>query len=178
MGSSLCTIGLVAMFALLGSLPILFGKIVYQYLQWLTPLSGIIIISMGLIMSFGVYLPNLPIPVVHAHTKRLGISGFVLYGIAYGMAALGCSAPILLSVIMFTFSSGSFFQGLIAFIFYAFGMGSTLIVLSVIFVTLGEPILHRFGQRVEKLRKASGILLVVIGLYLIYYFAKLYIHGF
>ncbi len=177
-GSSLSTIGLMAMFGLLGFVPILFGTIVYQYIPWLILVSGIIVISMGLTVLLGIELPTFPVFVMRSHASRGGISGFVLYGIAYGMTALSCSSPIFISVVVFTFSSGNFFQGIVLFIFYALGMGSTLITSTLIFVFVGEPILHKFVESVEKLRKASGILLIVIGLYLIYYFAKSYLQVF
>ncbi len=177
-GSSLSTIGLMVMFGLLGFVPILFGTIVYQYIPWLILVSGAIIISMGLTVLFGVDLPALPMFVMRSRLSRGGISGFVLYGIAYGMTALSCSSPIFISVVVFTFSSGDFFQGIILFIFYALGMGSTLIASTLIFVFVGEPILHKFAKSVERLRKASGILLIAIGLYLFYYFAKSYWQAF
>jgi len=156
------------MFGALGFLPSLFGALVYQYLPWLIPVSGTIVMFMGIVMIFGLQFPSLSIS--SSAPRRVGLGGFVLYGIAYGMATLGCSAPIFLSVVMFALSSGGFLESLVAFIHYALGMGLTLVALSIIFVKAGEPMLRRFVGGVERLRVMSGVLLIVTGLYLIYHF--------
>lgn len=171
-GSVLCTFGLTLVFAALGVLPSVFGALVYQYIPWMIPVSGTIVVIMGLGMIFGLEFPKLysfsSVP------QRAGLGGFVLYGIAYGMAALGCSAPIFLSVVVFAFHSGGFLRGATIFLVYALGMGLTLTAISIVFAKAGEVVLHKFTSGLQTLRRSSGVLLVAVGLYLIYYFYTVY----
>ena len=171
-GSCLCTLGLVAVFVALGSLPSLFGAVVYQYVPWMIPVSGIVVAAMGVAMMLDF---RLPIPVLFSFApRREGIVGFVLYGVAYGMASLGCSAPVFLSVVVFAFSFGSFFQGVMVFCLYALGMGITLMLLSIAIAKAGEHLLSRFVRRLQVIRRASGILMILTGFYVSYYFFRIY----
>jgi len=171
-GSILCTLGLIIVFSVLGCLPSLFGSATYGYLPWMIPLSGVIVISMGVALILGFESPRFAFFLPAPH--RQGLAGFVLYGIAYGLAALGCSAPIFLSVVVFALSSGRFLEGVEVFSFYALGMGSTLAALSAVFAKAGELVLRRFSHRLERMNLVSGTLLVAIGLYLMCYFYTVY----
>jgi len=90
--------------------------------------AGLMVISMGAIMVAELKFPA-PFVVSRA-PRRGGLVGAFLYGVAYGLAASSCSAPIFLSVILYAVVAGGPLgplHGAITFVVYAIGMGIPII---------------------------------------------------
>jgi cytochrome c biogenesis protein CcdA len=83
------------------------------------------------------------------------------------LAGVGCSAPIFLSVLVYAISSG-LINGVITFITYALGMGVPLIITSVLLAEAKEYIIRKISRATPLLQKSSGIVLIIVGIYLLY----------
>jgi len=170
-----CTLGILAVFSAIGLATSVLRLLAPQHVPLLGLLAGLIVISMGVGVMVELKLPALF--AVARGPRRRGLAGAFLYGVAYGLAASGCSVPIFLSIVLYAIAaSGPLgpLYGTIAFLVYALGMGTSLIAITVLAAKAKELVLKRVAGATPWLQKASGALLIAIGAYLIYYHLLLY----
>ncbi len=166
LGGGICFLGLVSIFSIFGFISSIVGKLIYPFISWLVLVAGIIIILMGLSMLAGAKFPTLFIPI--RASGRKGIIGMFLYGIAYGLATFGCSAPIFFSILLFSIVSGGILNGIITFLIYALGMGIPLILTTILVVRAKELVCRRVLKVMPFVQKMGGSILIIIGIYLLY----------
>ncbi len=65
--------------------------------------------------------------------------------------------------------SGGVLNGVLMFLVYSLGMGLPLIVTSVLVARAKEVMIGRISRATERLQRLSGVILVAVGIYLIYY---------
>ena len=122
-------------------------------------------------------LLNLKMPFISLNivpSKNKGLIGLYTYGIIYGLAGVGCSAPIFISVLFYSMSKG-LSQGALSFVAYALGMGAPLIVTTVLLSQAKDYVIQRINMATEKLQRVSGAVLVAVGIYLIYFYYITYL---
>jgi len=171
-GGLACTLGLITVFAAIGGLASSLGELVPQIIPLLDIAAGVILIAMGLGNLLNLKTPFISLNIVPS--KKQGLLGLYTYGIVYGLAGVGCSAPIFISVLFYSMSKG-LAQGILTFVAYALGMGAPLIVTTLILSQTKDYMIQRINMATEKLRRASGAILVAVGLYLIYYYYATYL---
>ncbi len=171
-GGLACTLGLITVFAAIGALASSLGELVPQIIPLLDIAAGVILIAMGLGNLLDLKMPFISLNVVPS--KKQGFLGLYTYGIVYGLAGVGCSAPIFISVLFYSMSKGPA-QGVLSFVAYALGMGAPLIVTTILLSQAKEYMIQRINMATEKLRRVSGAILVAVGLYLIYYYYITYV---
>ncbi len=167
-GGIACTLGLVTIFSIIGALATALGGLLSVYIPLLEIVAGIFTIFLGIIIMFELKYPIFGLPI--KAPKQKGFIGLFLYGIAYGMATLGCSAPIFFSILSYAIAAGSILQGIVTFIVYAIGMGLPLLIVTVLIVKTKKFILTRIVRLIPLIQKISGMVLVFIGIYLIYFY--------
>lgn len=101
----------------------------------------------------------------------------VAFGIGYGTASLGCTLPVLLALIGTATTSGSAI-GLVG-IFAAYGIGTmtTLIGIAVAAAAARVGVLARLKRLVPHMHRLSGVLLLVAGMYVTYYWGQILLKG-
>ena len=171
-GGFACTLGLITVFAAIGGLASSLGEFVPQIIPLLDVAAGVILIAMGLGNLLDLKMPFLSLNIVPS--KKQGFLGLYTYGIVYGLAGVGCSAPIFISVLFYSMSKG-LAQGILSFVAYALGMGAPLIVTTILLSQAKDYMIQRINMATEKLRRASGAILVAVGLYLIYFYYITYL---
>ncbi len=171
-GGLACTLGLITVFAVIGGLASSLGELVPQIIPLLDIAAGVILIAMGLGNLLDLKMPFLSLNIVPS--KKQGFLGLYTYGIVYGLAGVGCSAPIFISVLFYSMSKG-LAQGVLSFVAYAIGMGTPLIVTTVLLSQAKDYMIQRINMATEKLQRASGAVLVAVGLYLIYFYYITYV---
>jgi cytochrome c biogenesis protein CcdA len=163
-----CTLGLVVIFSIIGVIATSLGSLLSIYIPLLEIVAGIFTIFLGVIILLELNTSLFGVP-IKAPTQK-GFIGLFLYGIAYGMATLGCSAPIFFSILSYAITAGSFVLGIVTFIIYALGMGLPLIIITILIVETKKYILNRLVRLTPLIQKGSGFVLILIGLYLIYFY--------
>lgn len=129
---------------------------------------GLILIILGLItISPGGIVFNVPVPSLEF------VGGFylssLLYGVVYAFASLSCSLPVFLMVIFTSASSGGFLGLLTSFIAYALGLITPMMTLSVAIIYFKGVIERPYSSLASNFKRISGILLIVGGLYLLFF---------
>jgi cytochrome c-type biogenesis protein len=98
----------------------------------------------------------------------------LLFGAGYGAASLGCTLPLFLVFLGLSLSSRDVAETLIVFAAFGVGMALVLTALAVSAALLREGIATRLRALLPYAAKLSGALLVVCGLYLTYYWARVH----
>ncbi len=158
-------LGAFLTFALIGGALSLVGTALGAYLPYLNLALGLLLIALGVLslLGRGVGLG------VGARAPRGGGPGeFFLFGLAYGLASLGCTLPIFLAVVGFAFAKGPG-EGLLALLAYGSGMAGALTAIGVLVGFGKEELvrgLRRAGRWIEPL---GALLLLAAGAYLAAY---------
>ncbi len=166
LGGGTCFLGLISIFSIFGVISTVVGNLTYSSISLLVLVAGIMIIIMGLAMLVGAKFPTLFMPI--RASGRKGLIGMFLYGIAYGLATFGCSAPIFFSIFLFSIVAGGILNGIITFLIYALGMGIPLILTTILVVKAKELIYKRVFKAMPYVQKIGGLILIIIGIYLLY----------
>lgn len=165
-GGIISTIGLVTVFSILGLGSFLISGLIRPYLTLLTVFSAIVIMIMGLLILSGFSFPSTFLR-LQGSSKR-GMTGFFIFGIAYGLGAAGCTAPVFFSVLLFGMLDGGMFGGILTFTFYALGVGIPLIITSILVATTKRSMISKIRDITPKLHRFSGVVMILVGIYLIY----------
>ncbi|MFZ5944987.1 MAG: cytochrome c biogenesis protein CcdA [Bacillota bacterium] len=156
--------GLSITFSLMGliaaSLGLVFGQGIGSFWPYLT---GIIALIMGLNL---LEVFNLNFPGLKSTTKIVGgYHGAFLLGLAFGFVASPCATPVLAVLLTFTASTGKPLYGGAALFAYGLGQGVPLILIGT-FTSMVKG-LDRVKPWGDKIKKISGIIMVIFGIYLL-----------
>ena len=120
---------------------------------------------MGLSLLEVFYLP-FPAFIKEMPTKDYGkILSPIILGLAFGLVATPCSTPILLVLLGYVAYEGSLIFGLILLIAYA--LGHSIILLACGTFTGFIKKIGNFRQWTSYITKFSGIILILLGIYLV-----------
>ena len=165
-GGLACTLGLMTLYSAMGMLASGLGAVLSTVIPVVNLLAGLLMIAMGGATLLHVNLPF--IQVGASPSRRQGLVGLYLFGLIYGIAGVGCSAPVFVSVFFYALSGG-LLNGVLTFLVYGLGMGVPLILTSVLVARAKEVMIERISKATERLQGLSGLVLVAVGLYLLYY---------
>jgi cytochrome c biogenesis protein CcdA len=161
------TAGIITVFSIIGMLASFPSVILPQIVPALELVAGAIIIVMGIIILLEIRLPSLGIRL--NIEKRKGLIGSYIFGVTYGLATVGCSASLFLLVLSFAMGKGTLIS-ILTFSVYSLGMGFPLIITFILIAQARETIVKRIIRATPFLHKISGILLIIVGVYLIYFY--------
>jgi cytochrome c-type biogenesis protein len=164
-GGAASTAGLIAIFSFIGLGSSLIGGLIKPYITLFPVFAAVILIILGVLILAEV---NLPYLINIGPSNRKGLTGFFIFGIAYGLAAAGCTAPIFLSILLIAVMGSGTFGGLLTFLVYALGVGFPLIITSVLVASAKQPLISRIRNLTPRLYKLSGVVIILVGFYLIY----------
>ena len=170
--SGVVTLGFVVFFGIIGAILSLGGQALITFVPWMAVLIGVALILLGIYLTFGGHVyTNLPARLAGRLSKNgnLGIKGFLIFGIAYGIAALSCTLPIFLVVVGSALAMKGFTSGLLQFVSFALGMGFVITMVT-IGSALFKEIVNRWLHRlVPIVARFSGLLLIFAGGYILYF---------
>lgn len=116
------TAGFVLLFSVLGVVFSSGGRAISEYFPYTSLVVGVLLIAAGLTTLLGRAIPELTVPGVTLSDTG-SVRGMFLYGVAYGVASLGCALPIFLIVVGAASASSSWLTSFVQFLNFALGMG-------------------------------------------------------
>ncbi len=120
--------------------------------------------------SFGLFLKA-----SHLVHKKYGKKlGPFLYGVAYALAAMGCSLPMFL-VIVSGSAAFDLSSAILSLFSYFLGMATLMVPVSVLTSLSGGLFSRRFMSLMHYVERATGLILLLTGLYLIWYEARAFL---
>jgi len=160
--------GFLAVFAALG-IPINAGfSGIYAAMPWFTIVIGVIFIGLGAAMLLGHGL-TITLPRLDRSGRDRGLGSMLLFGASYAIASLSCTLPVFLIYVAGTARRENLVSGLVAFLAYGAGITLVLLVLSLALALARESMVQRMRALVRYTERAAAILLVLVGVYLVYY---------
>lgn len=95
--------------------------------------------------------------------KKFG-KGIFWYGVFYNGAAIGCTGPILLSLMLYAFVSGAFSTAFFAFLVFALTMGLLMITFTLLIAVFKETLIKKVSGALPRIEKFAGIVMIIVGL--------------
>jgi cytochrome c biogenesis protein CcdA len=164
-------LGFLTVFGLFGALTISAGATVQRYLPYVTVLIGVVLVALGVWLLSGRELTALtPRPLgvrLAAPTVRLG--SMYGYGVSYAIASLSCTIGPFLAVTAAGFRGGSIVGGVAIYLAYVAGLTLVVGVLAIAAATASSALADRLRRLLPFVNRISGVLLVLVGLYVGYY---------
>jgi hypothetical protein len=161
----------VGVFAL-ACVPLLFGATAVAHaVPWAGLVAGIALALTGLVVAVG---GHVSIPIAPRWRLRGGGAlTLVTCGAAYGFASLGCGLPIFLALVAATLSTSGTGPALVVFAAYAAGMTLMLVTLAIAAGLVRDGLGRRLGWLLPRIGRASGVLLLLAGSYLVYFWGRI-----
>ncbi|MEF8840658.1 MAG: cytochrome c biogenesis protein CcdA [Haloarculaceae archaeon] len=127
---------------------------------------GGLLIVLGLAMASGRFDPSLH---VQLPERRRSAGGFFLFGVVYGVAAAGCTAPIFVGLALFALGSGPLGAAVILGS-YAAGMATLMIAVTLASAVGRAGLLRTLSRNTGRVSRVAGALLALAGVAQIYLF--------
>ena len=163
-------LGFLVVFGSFGMLTVSVASTVQRYLPYVTLAIGAILFVMGIWLLSGreLRVPNLVGGSGRwAPTARLG--SMFGYGVGYAIASLSCTIGPFLAVTGTSLRRGSPAQGVLVYLAYAAGIALVVGVLAVAVALASSSMVDRMRAVLPYVNRVSGLILVVVGLYVGYY---------
>lgn len=173
-------LGLLTIFGLIGVLAIGGSYWISQYIPYLELLVGVIILILGLLLlkdiDIGSYFTMLKNKIRYSLGKKPSTgkttSSPFIYGMGYGSAAAGCTAPVFIAIVISSWLADGLYSALIVILLYFSVMAGLMIAFSVMTMVLKETIADKIKKHMGLINKISAVVMIVVGIYLIIYFLQ------
>ncbi len=165
-----CAAGSAVFFALAAVAITLLGGVASRYLVAMKPAIALAVVGLGLALVADVRLPSVALPSGRAGQRLPPAAGLFLYGFGYGLATTGCTLPIYVSIIVLPLTSGFGGAALVTFASFATAMVVMMVITSLLVGFAKASMLRRLQASTAWIKRGTGAVLVVAGLYLGYYY--------
>jgi len=157
-------LGFSLVFIALGASATVIGKFLKEQITIISRIAGVIIIIFGLHMTGVFKIPFLTYEKrIQTQSKRLGIFGAFIVGLAFAFGWTPCVGPILGSILLVASQQKTVAQGVILLTSYSLGLGIPFL-LTGLSVTAFYNVFNKFKRHLPKVELVGGILLVGIGI--------------
>ena len=166
------SLGFVLLFGLAGVIVAAGGSAILGTMPRVGAVIGAGLILMGLWMLAGRTIYTSVFERLAARVgdpTSMGVRGFFLFGLAYGLASLSCTLPVFLAVMGGGLTAGSFVSGAGQFVSYGLGMTSVLLILTLALALFKRGVVSRLRGIVPYVQTLSAALLVLAGAYIVLY---------
>jgi cytochrome c biogenesis protein CcdA len=161
------------LFGVTGALFSLASTLIVRLLPWVGLGVGVVLIVVGG-MTIGGRL--ITFDAAQQFASKLGrgagtssTRGYAAFGLAYGLASLGCALPLFLALVGTAVVLGGVGSAVLAFVLYGLGMAATLGVLTILAGIVSFGILSRVRSVGRVVSVVGSVLLLVSGAYVVYY---------
>jgi cytochrome c biogenesis protein CcdA len=162
--------GFLVVFGGFGALTVSAAATVQRYLPYVTMLIGMVLVALGIWLLAGreiTVLGGLTRGARWAPTARLG--SMFGYGISYAIASLSCTVGPFLAVTTAGLRGGSVLGAMAVYVAYAGGFTLVVGVLAMAAALASSATVDRMRRIVPYVNRISGVLLVIVGVYVGYY---------
>lgn len=164
--------GFTTVFVGLGASATALGGFFRQYLAIGTRIAGWVVLLFGIVIVYSAvanasWLQNLMRERrMDIDTRKFGLAGPPLMGLAFGFAWTPCIGPILTAILTLAAAQETVGQGVTLLLAYSAGLGIPFL-LAAVFLSRAFKTLAIFRKHLRKINVASGALLAVFGLLMI-----------
>ena len=95
--------------------------------------------------------------------------GLFWYGVAYGSAATGCVAPVVIGLLSASINRG-LVTGLLVFVIFSATAGILMVAFTMMVAASESTIVDKLKASTRQIEMIGGVIMMIVGVYLIYYF--------
>ena len=196
--------GILTIFLGLAIFGIFFSEAVREMVPVLIPITGAVILIMGLIMVADIDISRFTYPIKEkfaAGARKLKpiflppvekilsfitrkeikfeenedseMMGQYLYGLGYGAASAGCTAPVFIALLVASMSYTLFNTALI-FLLYAATTAALMVTFTLLVAASQDTIVNKMRASTGLIKKIGGAVLTIVGLYLVYQYVTVW----
>lgn len=165
-----CATGSVVFFALAAIAISLLGGAASRFLVATKPVIAIGVVMLGVALLADVRLPSIPVSLVRAGPRSSPTAGLFVYGFGYALATTGCTLPIYVSIIVLPLTSGAGGAAVVTFASFAAAMAFMMVLTSLLVGLARADMLRRLEASTVWIKRTTGAVLIVAGIYLGYYY--------
>ena len=169
-GGALAGLGAFLVLALIGAAAVALGAPFKERVVLLELFGGLLVLALGVATLLGKG-PSATLAL--RPSRKRDALGLALFGALYAAVAASCVAPLLLAVLVLAFGAASPVDGALYVAAYAAGLAALLMAATALVATAQDALLGRMKRALPHMEKVSGVLLVLVGCYLIYFWASL-----
>jgi cytochrome c biogenesis protein CcdA len=162
--------------ALFGAMGAVFGvasSVIVRSLPWAGLVIGILLILVGGVSlagrSIGRGLPQRVAGALGRGANERSTRGYAVFGLAYGVASLGCTLPFFLALTGTAVASAGTGAAVVAFVLYGAGMAAALGVVTVVAGIVTFGVLGRLRRMTRFVSVMGSGLLLLAGAYVVFY---------
>ncbi|MEX2533767.1 MAG: cytochrome c biogenesis protein CcdA [Nitriliruptoraceae bacterium] len=162
--------GFLTVFGLAGVLITLGVQAVVGSLPWIAMFVGVGVAGLGLAMLAGREL-RVSLPKATWVPTGRGFGGVFVFGVSYAIASLSCTLPVFLVVVAGSISQLGLFAGVLTFLVYGLGMAVLLLVVTFALAFGKQTLVARLRRGSAAVNRIAGVILVLAGGYIVYFWA-------
>ncbi|MGZ4765587.1 MAG: cytochrome c biogenesis CcdA family protein [Ilumatobacteraceae bacterium] len=136
--------------------------------QWVSLLIGICLFALGIAMLFGYRVP-FTTPHLDIRRRDRSVRSMYVFGLAYAVASIGCTITPFTGIVLGSFSTKGLRTGISAIALYGIGMALVVTGLTVTLAFANTALLHVLKRGMAWVEQAAGVLMILTGLYLVWY---------
>lgn len=156
--------GVLTMMLVLGGIISLLTVPIGSVLVFILPLADLLILILGILLLFDKN-PFKQLPQIQSPTLHHPFGNAYVYGLLYGPIALPCSGPMVVSIFALSFTVGEAFSQLWTFLWFGFGLGVPLLILSFLSAALQRQLTLFFTRHSRAVNFVGGLLLIGVAIY-------------
>ncbi len=162
------TAGFLVVFGVLGLVLEPALTTINRRLPWVTILLGLVLVALGVAMLAGRTI-SVRLPKFGRGPESRELSSVFLFGISYALVSLSCTLSLFTAAISTTVQDENVIIGMLAFLAYGLGMGLVLMVITLAIALARQSLVKNLRKVLPYVNRVSGGLLVLAGLYVVYY---------
>jgi cytochrome c biogenesis protein CcdA len=159
--------GFISLFVIAGVITRLFTRVIQENAKYVSFGLGILLIIGGIAMLAG-WKPTFMTPSVNIH-KDTTVRAMFAYGIAYAIASIGCTLPLLTTVILGSFTRHGTISGIVSVALYGVGMAMLVSALTVSLAFARTGLVRMARNSLRYMSTISAALVTLTGIYLSLY---------
>jgi len=171
--SAVVAVAFTLLFGVTGALFSLASSLILRLLPWVgLGVGGLLIIAGGVSIggkTLGLHTAQQAASKIGRNAGSSGTRGYAAFGLAYGLASLGCALPLFLALLGTAVAVGGPWSAVLAFALYGIGMATTLGVLTLVAGMVSFGVLVRVRALGRFVSVLGSVLLLVSGAYVVYY---------
>ena len=165
--SLLFVLGFSSIFILLGASASFLGQFFRAYEVWITRIGGVVIVLLGMHLA-GLFrmTPLLREKRLHLNDKPAGYLGTLGVGVAFGAGGTPCIGPALGAILTYGMAQDTMWAGVGLLTVYSLGLAIPFLLASLALDWFLQTF-QKFRAWIPIVEKASGVLLILLGILLL-----------
>ena len=161
--------GFIIVFLIVGTISRLFTSVIQENAKFVSLFIGVAMVVLGCFMLAG-WRPKFALPEIGAGKERsLAFSSMFGFGVAYAIASLGCTIPLLIGNIFSSFSTRGYVSGVASTALYGVGMALMVTALTVSLAFASGGLLRVLRGALKYMDRIASAFLIATGMYLTWY---------